>query len=311
MTNQEKQAARDFANELRGDVIAIELQRSSLSRSKTVTREQRSKIAAQFSADENHIRGSKILYPEKNTYIKSISSILNSSRKTWESLTIPYRKGVRLLRKDRLDSFIQIFADFESELEKALDAADANREEILSEAARMLNADLFDPGNYPASFKDAVSINWKVHNFEPPEELLQLAPATYKREQRKVQQQFQVALARYEDEARLTMGKLVQRMLNAIDAKPGKKGVYKEATANNLRKFIDDFESMGIESDADLNDLINRAKGALGDTTMGQLKRNPDKREDVSSQLADIEDKLKKLIIDAPERSISLDDLDD
>jgi len=312
MTQNQKQAARDFAAELRTDVIAIELCRSPLPRSKTMTQGQRASVADHFGAARKSVSSSKKLYAERQPQIAAIAAVLVSTRAIWEAFTIPYRKGIRLLRKDRLESFIKAFEDLAAELDAALVDADLHYDEILESAERELNGQLFDRGDYPTAFKHSVEIKWRVHNFEPSEELLQLAPETYKREQDRVAQQFQLALERYEDEARNQMAGLLGSMLAAINAPVnGKRGIFKEATANNLRGFLERFEQMGITSDETLTGLVNDAKAALGDTTMSQLKRNPAVRSDVAIKLVDVEDQLKKLVIEAPARSISLDDLDD
>lgn len=312
MTENQKQAARDFANELRDDVIAIELQRSSLPKSKTMTKAQRAEVAEHFGADKKSVSSSKKLYTERQPQIMAISSVLTESRAIWKAMTIPYRKGVRLLRKDRLEMFIQTFNDLDAELAAALGVADENYEEILDSAKRDLNSELFDRDNYPAKFADEVEIKWSVHNFEPSEELLKMAPETYKREQERVRQQFQLALEKYEDEARNQMAGLVDSMLAAINAPiGGKKGVFKEATADNLRGFLKRFEDMGITSDESLSALVADAKIALGDTTMSQMKRNPAVCATVAEKLVTIDETLKKLVVEAPTRAISLDDLDD
>jgi len=277
-----------------------------------MSRRHKDEVADHFAASRKSVSSSKKLFPPNQPQIKAINSILGDARRVWEYLTIGYtKKGVRLIRKDQLDWFIQEFDELEVRLAEALNQADEQYDEIMDNSREWLQDRLFDPNDYPASFAGSVSLRWSVHNFEPSEELLQLAPETYAREQLRVRQQFESAIIAYEDECRSQMADLIGSLLYALRSeKDGKRQIFKEATANNLRDFFQRFKSMGITSDASLAELIAEAEDALGGTTMRTLKNSSVARNGIASAFKDVAQKLNTLIVDAPTRSISLDELE-
>jgi hypothetical protein len=176
---------------------------------------------------------------------------------------------------------------------------------------RFLGAELFSANDYPASFAGSIRISWAVFNFEPSDELLTLAPATYAREQARVRAQFESAVADFEAESRDQLAKLVDALLGKLtDAENGKKVVFTESATTNLREFFDRFESLNIRSNADLSQLIDSARDALGGVTMAQLKRSRASRRDVSATLETVREQLGRLTMAAPVRSIDVSDLD-
>lgn len=312
MTQAQFQAAQDFASELRDKAIAIELMTKRVGRSRSLAPGQRDEVASHFGADRHAVGGSKRLYAPQQPEIKAITGALRAAREIWMDMTIGYRKGIRLLRKDLLPRWEFEFGQIVTRLDEALQAADDNRAEILQASREFLGDRLFNIDDYPQQFAGSVAVSWGVHNFEPSEELLTLAPETYQREQQRVRHQFEQAIACYEIEMREQMQKLVDALLSKLtDAASGKKVVYTEAATRNLRDFFDRFETLGIFSDAQLTDLVDEARNVLGDTTMGHLKKRPQLRGKLADSFESVANKLNDLITNAPARSISIDDLED
>jgi hypothetical protein len=310
--NNEVSTGIDFANELRESVIAIELRKQAIGKTKVLTGNQKNEIATHFASDHHAISSSKRLFDPSQRNIKQINSILNDARSCWVNMTIAYSKGIRLIRKDQLQNFVRQFDFLEKELQTALAAADDNYAAILDSSRRYIGDQLFNERDYPKSFKGSVSIAWSIHNFEPSEELLKLAPATYRREQQRIAKQFENALINYEIEAKEQLANLCDSLLNSLTVPTdGKRQVFKEATANNLREFFNRFRTMGITSDKELNQLVAQAESALGNQTMGAIKRDSFKQQNLREKFSSIKQQLENQLIDAPLRSIDLDNLDD
>lgn len=311
-TKNKKQVAKDFANEIRHNFIAIELQMARVSRSRQLSGSQKREVAEHFAADHKAVGGNKRLYAPNQPEIKAITSVISDATRLWREYTISYRKGIRLMRKDSIDAWESAFDMLQTRLADALAEADRHYDEIIAASREFLGEQLFNAGDYPDRFADSVAISWGVHNFEPSEELMQLAPATYQREQQRVRQQMEDAVAKFEDEMRDQMAELVAGLIDKLDAAAnGKRVVYTEATTKNLRDFFDRFESMGIFSDQQLADLIDEAREVLGNTSSVGLKKSSDTRQQIAAGFKKVQIKLDKQIIEAPARSISIDDLDD
>lgn len=301
-----------FADELRENVIAIELSFQRVGRRRSMNERQHSEVADHFGAQRRAVAGSKQLYAPNQPEIKKIHSVLSEVRAAWINYTLSYpKKGVRLMRKQALATWQALFDSYKTKLAQALQTADEHRAEIIAKSAEFLGPELFNPGDYPTSFAGSISINWTVYNFEPSDELLKLAPKTYAAEQARVRRQFEEAVAGFEEESRDQLGKLVEALLAKLSsANAGEKVKYTESAANNLREFFDRFESLNIRSDEALTNLVETAKQALGGTTMADLKKSAIARGEIASRFGEVASKLGELVAAAPERSISLEDLD-
>jgi hypothetical protein len=310
VTNEQNTSA-DFANELRESVIGIELMKGSISRQRKMCVRHRDEVAEHFGASRDAVGGSRKLYAPKQPEIKAIAAVLGSTRSLWEGMTYSYRKGVRLLPKDRLPLWTTNFTKQQAKLATALCAADANYNSILAASRAHLGAELFNRDDYPLSFRDSITIAWGTFNFEPSDELLKLAPQTYAREQERVRRSFEGAVAAFEEESRDQLLKLVESLLDKLKAaENGEKVVYTESATTNLREFFDRFGTLNIRSDAALTALVDQAKSALGNTSMQDLKKAEYRRKSLTSAFEAVSSKLESLITNAPTRSIDLESLE-
>lgn len=303
-------AAKDFANELQSKVIAIELNTSRFGRSRQIDVRHRDGVAEFLETKKESTSTSKRLYPKNQPQVKKVNSILGEARATWIRMTIGYRKGIRLLKRDHLKDFIREMEAITAELDAALAELDENYDAVIEEAKESLGEKLFDINDYPESFRGHVKVSWHVHNFEPSEDLLKLAPETYERERQRVARTFELAVAGFEQESREQLSGLIDALLDKLNPPSGKKVVYTESATTNLREFFDRFKSLGINNDQQLNELITDAENALGGTTMGQLKKSAAKRRDINESFKKVKDRLDDLVVSAPLRAIDLDDLD-
>jgi len=310
-TDDEARAAEEFAAELRENALAIELNLQKVGRSRALDARHREEVADHFQANRRAVGSSKRLYAPDQREIKAIATALGEARAAWLSMTIAYRKGVRLLQKSQLAQWEKTFNQCRARLDAALAEADAHYTEIIDASREFLGRELFDASDYPASFAGSIRISWQTFNFEPSEELLRLAPATYAREQARVRAQFEAAVATFEEETRDQLAKLVDSLLGKLnDAENGKRVVYTEAATSNLREFFNRFETLNIRSNADLSKLIDDARDALGGVNMADLKRSRAARRDVAARFTEVRDQLSQLITAAPVRSIDVTDLD-
>lgn len=312
MNVQQLKTAREFAEELKEDVFGIELHTRTIGRSRTMNVRQKEEVADHFGAKKQAVGSSKKLFAPNQQEIKNIHSLIREAISLWKEMTVWYRRGVRLLRKVQLDNFIERFEAIEADLNEAIQEADDHMDAIIERSKEFLGEKLFDINDYPKSFKGTVSISWSTHNFKPSEELLKLAPETYEREQQRVREQFEQAIRVYEREAYEQLADLVNNLVSKLeDSSNGKKVKFSEATTTNLREFFERFKTVGIYSDEGLTELVEQANETLGGTTMAQLKKDRTKRRNISKQFKEVKEKLDTLLIDAPSRSINLEDLED
>jgi len=311
-TLQQKQTAKDFAAELRANVIEIEFSCKHIGSRRKLNQRFRDDIESSLEAKRDTVSAQKRLYAKGQPEIQKIRHLMRDARACFIRYTINGgQRGRRLLKRELLSSFESDLEAIRGQIAEACREADDNYTEIIKAASESLGEKLFDVMDYPATFSGSVSVSWIAHNHEPNEEWLQLAPAVYRREQERVAKRFEMAVEAFEQEARERLQELVGHLLAKLNPKDGKQVVYRESAARNLREFFDRFQSLNVSSDSELNQLVELAEDALGDTKMRDLKYSPAKRSAIKDAFESVQSELDKLIEAAPERSISFDDLED
>ena len=302
--------SRDFATELQSKVVAIEVNTSRFGQSRQIEQRHRDGVAAVLETKKGSTTTSKKLYPKNEPHVKRVNSLLNEAVATWKRMTVGYRKGVRLLKKEHFADFIREMDSVKAELDAALIELDQNRDEVLEQCREFLGEKLFDINQYPESYQGHVRVSWSVYNFKPNDDLLKLAPETYERERQLVARRFQAAVDNFEVESREQLSDMIDALLDKLNPEDGKKVTYTESATTNLREFFDRFKTFGVSNDEQLKELIGEAEEALAGTTMAQLKRSTVKRRDINESFKAVKSRLDSLVVDAPTRSFDLDDLD-
>lgn len=128
MSTMTTKTAADFARELRGNVIAIDLHVSRVGRSRSLSQRHKDEVADHLHATRKSVSGSKKLFPPNQPYVKAIGTVLNEAIATWLRFTIDYtKKGVRLLRRERLEEFISEMEKLEVALKDACSEAEGSQ----------------------------------------------------------------------------------------------------------------------------------------------------------------------------------------
>lgn len=336
MTQAEQQAARDFAAEVQQNNIGIKVTTHNIGRQRRFNPKQKRQTAELVGAKDQNVYGGTKLYATNDPHIKRIGTAINNVRAYWRAMTIDYPglDGVRLLRSDRLDEWVEDWETLQKELAAALQDAEDHRDEILDRAYEALKREVtnpnfdeslpesednprkvtvsaFDPANYPASFTNSVTMEWSVHNYEADERLAQLAPNAYRREKQRVRNEMDEIVAVFEEQMIGEMMDLLDAMLKRLQPENGKAVRFNESAANNLRKFFEQFRQLNIGSNQELTELVEQAEQTLGATSMKELKSRPSAKRTIAASFNEIKEQLDTMMVEAPARSISLDDLED
>lgn len=310
-----RKTRKDFANELQDNVLCIELHISHVGRSKGLRQSHKDEVADHFKAKRGSVGGNRKLFPPNEPHSRKIKSLCNQAAEIWKRYTMAYETGRRLIRRDFLQNFIADIEALRVELQEACKEADASYDTIMQACSDWLGEELFDEHDYPKCFSNSIDVSWGITNFKPSEELLQLAPETYEREKQRVARQFEAALEKFEQECRDNMAGLLESMIVKLSQgeaeEGGKKVIFRESAANNMRAFFARFKDMSVGSDDEMAKLVEQCEAVLGDTTMADVKEDVIKRRDLKDQFTEVKAQLDEMIVKAPARAISLDDLDD
>jgi len=299
---------RPFAERLRDETSAVRLRRRYLGLTRALKPEQRRRAAAVFGATPEAVRGRKTLVD--HPAIAACHAAVDRAVDYWKSMSVPYPadRGVRLIRRDRIDEFEAGMQRILDDLGSAVAAANEVYAEVLDKARADLD-ELFDASDYPESLIGGWGFDWEYPSIEPPDYLQELNPALFAAEQARIRARFEEALAATEQSFVEEFGSLVAKITDQLTPSPdGKVKRFHESNVEKLREFFDRFRELNIGSNAELDQLVVAAKDAVAGVTGKGIRKDADERTSVRESLSAVYDRLTSLMVDRPDRRISLDD---
>jgi hypothetical protein len=272
---------------------------------RTLTKEQKAEAAQPFDAAGEFLSASKKIVDTSHPAWKRLTGVKTAIGHYWKGCSLPYvEPGVRLIRQADVEAFVAQLTWFQADLktaEQELDRAYAD----LKEGARARLGSLFDPADYPPVIRDLFQVEWDFPSIEPPSYLLQLSPEVYRAEQDRVARQFEEAVrlaeATFTAELAGMVGHLAERL--APDEQGAKK-VFRDSALDNLREFFRKFRGLSVQSNADLEALVQRAENLVRDISPAELRRSDSWRQEVRSGMADIGQQLEGMLVNQPRRRI-------
>lgn len=215
---QENQTA-EFGRQLQQQTAAVRLRRSSMGTLRKLTADQVQRQAATFGADPAFLQAKKRLINIRNEHFRTVQRIMAEAGAYWKEVTVPFPdRGLRLIRRDRIDEFEGQMSEFQQRLTAAIDQfREAYTTELIPQARESLGS-LFDPADYPApeSLDDQWDILWEYPSVEPPDFLRNLNPQLWEQERQRAAARFNEAVAMaeaaFQDELQKLVGNLVERL---------------------------------------------------------------------------------------------------
>jgi hypothetical protein len=272
---------------------------------KTLDDSQKQRAAEAFEADLKSLSAAKKLLDTSHPRFKAVSKVRTQAVAYWRGVTMPYiETGVRLIRRDDVAAFDAQMSRYRDELATAVELLDQCYGELIQQARARLG-DLFSPEDYPTSLNDLFAITWEYPSTTPPEYLRQVAPDLYQAECSRVRQRFseavQMAEAAFAEELATLVNHLADKLSGEDDGKPK---VFRDTAVTNLLEFFDRFQHLNINSDAQLDQLVTRARSVVGGVGPQHLRDQSSLRREVASGLAQVSTSLDHWISDRPRRSI-------
>jgi hypothetical protein len=220
-------------------------------------------------------------------------------------MSLPYPEpGLRLIRQDDVTAVTTMLTTFQQELLEAVEELDRHFDELKTAAQRRLG-DLFNPADYPASLLGLFAVAWEFPSVEPPSYLRQLSPELYQQECRRIAARFdeavQLAEQAFLDELNNLVSHLTERLTGQDDGKPK---IFRDSAVENLTEFFERFGRLNVRSNAELDELVERARQVVRDVQPQQLRDNQTLRQQVATQLSGVQSVLDGLLVDRPRRNI-------
>jgi hypothetical protein len=273
---------------------------------KTLTSDQRARAAEAFDAEGQFLSAGKKLVDTKHRAFRAVTAIRTKINDCWKLSSLPFPEpGVRLIKHENVERFAAQLADFKDELANAVADLDRHFGELKDAAALRLGS-LYDPADYPETLTTLFGVTWDFPNVEPPNYLLQLAPALYRQESARVTARFEEAVELAEQAFIDELARLVEHLTERITGtdSDGSQKVFRDSAVNNLTEFFERFRTLSVHSNAELDEVVRQAQHAVRGVGAQQLRDSHALREQIASQLARVQTAMDGMLIDRPRRRI-------
>jgi hypothetical protein len=272
---------------------------------KTLTARQKEEVGLAQAADGRLLTAGKKLVDVRHGAFRTLTSVRSRAVAHWRRTTLPYiEPGVRLLRRSDVEEFVRALEGFRRELSEAEAELDATYEELKADACRRLGK-LFDPTDYPAEVRGLFRLDWDFPSVEPPGYLLHLSPEVYRQEQERVARRFEEAVRLAEQAFTEEFARLVAHLTERLSGDAGgERKVFRDSAVNNLTAFFDRFRNLSVGSHAELDHLVEQAKGLVRGVTAQGLRDDAGLRQHVVVRLAQVQTALDDLMVDRPRRRL-------
>lgn len=297
------------AERLRATMAACRVQFTWLGTQKTLTPEQRAQAAETFDAQGTFLSAGKKLLDQTHPAFKAVTAVRGKIGSSWKTLSLPYTEpGIRLLRQDQIEEFDALMFDFRVELNAAVEHLDHCYDELKAAAVSRLGS-LYNPSDYPESLVNLFGVAWDFPSVEPPDYLRQLCPQVYEQERARVAGRFEEAVRLAESAFLDEFTRLVEHLTERISGTndDGTPKVFRESAIGNLVEFFDRFRMLNVQSNDQLDALVEQAQQAVRGVRAQDLRDSGTLRLRVAGRLAGVQSALDGLLIDQPRRRILRD----
>jgi hypothetical protein len=300
---------KDLAQKLRQETAGCRLQLQKWGISKALTQGQVIKAAEEFHSDAKFLRASKKLIDTGHPAWKKVIEIRSRMTAAWKSTTLPYPEpGIRLIRKIHVAGFNAKMSGLRTEFDEAVKDLQERYAE-LRESARHDLGDLFNEHDYPTQIDELFDVHWDYPNLEPPNYLKEINPELYEEQKKRIEARLEEAVAMTEAALAEEMNKLITHMIDRLTGgEDGKPKQFKDQTVENLREFFDGFKAANIGSNAQLDALMEQAKGVIGSRTPGEMRTDAQIRDQIKEGLQSVATQLDALMVAKPRRKIVLEE---
>ncbi len=293
------------SHRLRTTMAAVRLSIQWLGVRKSLSADQKAQAAESLGAEGDFLSAGKKLLDTRHPAFRAVASIRHRAVSYWRGVSLPFPEpGLRLIPRDRIETFSHQLEGFRDELAEAVRQLDRVYDE-LKQQARIRLGELYNPADYPRSLTGLFGLEWDFPAVEPPNYLRQLSPELYEQESRRVASRFDDAV-RLAEEAFLSelaqhIRHLTERVTGADDGKPK---IFRDSAVTNLREFFDRFRELNLHSSDELDRLVEQAQQVTRGVAPQDLRDSEGLRLRVASQLASVSAVVDGLLVDRPRRNI-------
>jgi predicted PurR-regulated permease PerM len=148
-------------------------------------------------------------------------------------------------------------------------------------------------------------LRWEYPPVDPPNYLMTFNPELYQQEQQRVQHRFETAVVMAENAFAEQLQDMISHLIERLTDEPdGTKKKFQNSAIENFKEFYDNFRQMNIRSNAQLDNLIQRATDIVSGVDVKDLRKNTNLRQNLTQQMGEVKTALDNLITNAPRRRV-------
>ena len=302
---EESRETTTAAQRLRRSAAAVRLQFTWWGVHRTLTAQQKEEVSDAYGADAKLLSAGKKIIDVRHPAFRALTALRSRIVSYWRGLTLPYvEPGVRLIRQDDIEAFVHVLEGFRDELSQAETELDSAYESM-KEDARTRLGQLFSAKDYPSEIRGLFAVDWDFPAVEPPSYLMRLSPDLYAQEQQRIAQRFEEAVRLAEEAFIGEFAKLVSHLSERLgSSEDGQTKVFRDSAVSNLVDFFERFRKLNVQSNAQLDELVEQAQQLVSGVKPQSLRDNDGLRQQVATQLAQVQSVLDGLVVDRPRRRI-------
>jgi hypothetical protein len=272
---------------------------------KTLSNDQKEEVGNVYDADSRLLSASKRLVDVRHESFRRLTAVRTSTLKYWRGLTLPYvEAGVRLIRQCDIEGFVRRMNGFGEELLQAEADLNAVYGEIKDDARRGLGK-LYDAADYPPEVKGLFHVEFDFPSVEPPRYLLGLHPELYHQEQERISKRFEEAVQLAEQAFVAEFSKLVAHLTERLSGgEGGQTRVFRDSVVSNLTEFFERFRKLNVQSNQDLDHLVEQAQQLVRGVQPQELRDNDGLRQHIAAEMTQVQTQLETMMVDRPRRQI-------
>lgn len=221
-----------------------------------------------------------------------------------------FKSSMYLLPFRFIDEVDQGIVDYLAERKPAIEEFIAVYPKRVEESPERLRG-LFELSDYPPqeSMKAAFYVATRYLTLSTPTSLRGLRRDIFEREKNKAEKFWKEATVEVQNALRESMAKLVSHIVERLtESGDGKKKKFYDSNVEKLEEFFESFEKRNIAGDAEMTELVKRAKAVIGGVSPEKIRTDMGVRETVRAGFEKVKTSLDAMITDRPSRRIVFED---
>lgn len=221
-----------------------------------------------------------------------------------------FKGGVYMLPIALVTTTEEILTDALAKRAILVDAAVAAYQTRIGETSERLGV-TFNPNDYPSveRFRASFYLEYSYVTFETPSRLKAISAALFAAESEKARVRLESVAEECQQAMRAGLMDLVDHLAERLS--PGEDGKAKRlshSTIENLNDFLSTFELRNVTDDAQLGDIVIKARAVMQGLDHKTLKSDELIRQKIVSELSAVKAALDPLVVEKGTRAITFED---